>query len=179
MEALLSQIPTPETNPETHAASPPRFGVRSEVLTVPTREPLQLLDLTQEVLACVARSGVDHGVMNVQSRHTTAAIFVNEHEPLLLEDLKARLERFAPAGAGYRHDDFGIRSENLTPEERPNGHAHTQALVLPTAVSLNVVAGELQLGRWQRIFLAELDGGRLREVSLLSMGVGRFDGGAS
>jgi thiamine phosphate synthase YjbQ (UPF0047 family) len=46
--------------------------------------------------------------------------------------------------------------------------------VLPCGVSLNLVEGELQLGRWQRIFLAELDGGRTREISVLVMGVGRF-----
>jgi secondary thiamine-phosphate synthase enzyme len=100
-------------------------------------------------------------VVNVHSRHTTAAIVVNEHESLLLEDLRERLERFAPSGAGYHHDDFEIRTENLTPDERPNGHSHVQALVLPCGVSLNLVEGELQLGRWQRIFLAELDGGSM------------------
>jgi hypothetical protein len=46
--------------------------------------------------------------------------------------------------------------------------------VLPCGVSLNLVEGELQLGRWQRIFLAELDGGRTREISVLVMGFGRF-----
>jgi secondary thiamine-phosphate synthase enzyme len=166
VQPLLSQISTP------------KLGVRSEVLYHQTKEPLQFLDLTDEIAACVGRSGVDHGVVNIHSRHTTAAIVVNEHESLLLGDLKERLERFAPAGAGYQHDDFEIRTENLTPDERPNGHSHVQALVLPCGVSLNLVEGELQLGRWQRIFLAELDGGRMREISVLVMGVGHFAGGA-
>lgn len=164
MEPLLRPIETPE------------LCIRTEVLCQQTREPMQFLDLTDEIAGCVARSGVAHGVVNVHSRHTTAAIVVNEHESLLLEDLRERLERFAPRAAGYRHDDFEIRTENMTPEERPNGHSHVRALVLPTAVSLNLVEGELQLGRWQRIFLAELDGGRRREVSVLVLGIAGFLG---
>ena len=166
MEPLLSQI------------CHPQLSIRSEVLYHLTKEPLQFLDLTDEVSACVARSGVDHGVVNVHSRHTTAAIVVTESECLLLADLRERLERFAPTGAGYRHDDFEVRTENLTPEERPNGHSHVRALVLPTGVSLNLVEGKLQLGRWQRIFLVELDGSRAREISVLMMGVGACREGA-
>jgi secondary thiamine-phosphate synthase enzyme len=148
-----------------------RIGACSEILQRHTREALEFVDLTDEVAACARRSGIDHGVVSVQSRHTTAAIVVNENEPLLLADLRERLERFAPAGAGYRHDDFALRTQNLAPDERANGHAHVRALVLPCSVSLNLVDGELQLGRWQRIFLAELDCGRPREVSVLVLGV--------
>ncbi len=43
----------------------------------------------------------------LQSRHTTAAVVVNENDPLLLEDLADLLERWAPAGARYRHNDLG------------------------------------------------------------------------
>ena len=59
---------------------------------------------------------------------------------------------------------------NVAPGERPNGHAHCRALLLPTSALLNVAGGRLQLGRWQRIFLVELDGPRIREVSVLAFG---------
>jgi secondary thiamine-phosphate synthase enzyme len=59
---------------------------------------------------------------------------------------------------------------NLTPDERRNGHAHCRALLLGSSVAVNVANGRLQLGRWQRVFLVELDGPRTREVSVLVIG---------
>jgi secondary thiamine-phosphate synthase enzyme len=59
---------------------------------------------------------------------------------------------------------------NLVEEERPNGHAHCRALLLPSSACLNVTEGRLQLGRWQRVFLVELDGPRERSVSVLLFG---------
>jgi thiamine phosphate synthase YjbQ (UPF0047 family) len=58
----------------------------------------------------------------------------------------------------------------VDPNEPRNGHAHAKALLLRTAETLNVAHGRLQLGRWQRVLLIELDGPREREVSLLAMG---------
>ena len=62
------------------------------------------------------------------------------------------------------------RTVNLTDDERPNGHAHCRALLLPPSVCLNVAGGRLLLGRWQRVFLVELDGPREREISVLVFG---------
>ncbi len=135
-----------------------------------TKECLQFIDLTAAICQFVADSGIVHGLVNVQTRHTTTAIIVNENEPLLLEDLKKSLERLAPRTVSYRHDDFDIRTENLTPDERPNGHAHCKALFLRSSETLNIINGELDLGRWQRVFFLELDGARERTVSLAILG---------
>jgi secondary thiamine-phosphate synthase enzyme len=142
----------------------------SRTLRVRTTACLEFVDVTEAVHELVAASGVRHGIVNVQVRHTTAAICVNESEPLLLEDLRATLERCAPRGVAYRHDDFEVRTVNLEPGEPPNGHSHCKALFLRASETLNVVDGRLQLGRWQRVFLLELDGGRERSVSLLALG---------
>ncbi len=150
----------------------PRLSAWSDTLHVRTRACLQFVDLTEPIAARLRGCGVDHGLVNIQSRHTTAAVLVNEHEPLLLEDLRARLEGFAPRDAAYRHDDFSVRTVNMVPGEQPNGHAHTKALLLGASACLNLVAGRLQLGRWQRVFLVELDRARDREVSLLVLGAG-------
>jgi secondary thiamine-phosphate synthase enzyme len=114
-------------------------------------------------------------MVNVQSLHTTAAVVVNENEPLLLEDVEAALERWAPRKARYRHNDLGARREP-PPGERPNGHAHARAWLLPTSVCLNVSAGEIDLGAWQSVFLVELDGPRRRSVSIQVLGVAPRDG---
>jgi secondary thiamine-phosphate synthase enzyme len=145
-------------------------GCRHATLSIATAHPTQFIDLTDRVEALLARSGLQAGVVNVQSLHTTTAIIVNEHEPLLLTDLAALLERLAPADAVYRHDNVGLRTVNCVLGERPNGHSHARAMLLPTSVGLNVSGGRLQLGRWQRLFLVELDGPRDRGVSVLLMG---------
>lgn len=140
------------------------------VLRYETGSEHQFVDLTDEVAECVAASGVQNGMVNVQTTHTTAAIIVNEHEPLLLDDMRSTLERAAPRAIPYRHDDFSVRTVNLSPGEPANGHAHCQALFLRTAETLNVLEGRIQLGRWQRIFLIELDHARDRSVSVMVVG---------
>jgi secondary thiamine-phosphate synthase enzyme len=139
-------------------------------IRIATERAMEFIDLTDRVAALVAGTGVRAGLVNIQSLHTTTAIVVNEHEPLLLDDFDALLTRTAPRDARYRHDDMDVRTVNLAPGERPNGHAHCRALLLPTSALLNIADGRVQLGRWQRIFLVELDGPRAREVSVLVFG---------
>lgn len=141
-----------------------------DVVRLRTEGALQFVDLTALVAERVRRSGIRDGALTVQSRHTTAAIVVNENEPLLIEDLEDALERWAPRGARYRHNDLSARA-TAPPGEKPNGHAHARALVLGGSVALNVAAGEIDLGEWQSIFLVELDGPRCRTVSVQIMGV--------
>jgi secondary thiamine-phosphate synthase enzyme len=140
------------------------------VVDLRTENGVQLVDLTEIVAERVRRSGVAEGTVLVQSRHTTAAVVVNENEPLLLEDFQDLLERWAPAGARYRHNDLRARVAP-PPDERPNGHAHARALLLGVSVCLNVTDGRVDLGDWQSVFLVELDGPRKRSVSVQVQGV--------
>jgi len=144
--------------------------VNHQELHLRTTACLQFIDLTELVTAQVRQSGIENGLINIQTRHTTTAIIVNENEPLLLEDMKKTLERLAPRYLKYQHDNFKIRTVNLDPPERCNGHAHCQAMFLSTSATLNVLDGKIQLGKWQRIFLIELDGARDRSISLMMMG---------
>lgn len=139
-------------------------------IRVETHCPMEFIDLTARIEAFAAEAGVRAGLVNIQSQHTTTAIVVNEHEPLLLTDFDALLARTAPRDATYRHDDMEVRTVNLTPGERANGYAHCHALLLGPSASLNFADGRLQLGRWQRVFLVELDGPRERDVSVLIIG---------
>lgn len=128
------------------------------------------VDLTGRLEKIVAAAAIDRGLLFVQSLHTTAAIVVNEDEPLLWEDIRGTLERLAPRGERYRHDDFAVRTVNMTPDELPNGHAHCKALFMPTSVALLISGGRLVLGRWQRVFLLELDRARPRTVAVIAQG---------
>ena len=150
-----------------------RPACRHTTIRIETRQPTQFIDITSDLEAFVAASSIQSGLLNVQSLHTTAAIIVNEHEPLLLTDMAGLLERLAPAGAVYRHDSITLRTVNCVLGEPPNGHSHCRALLLGSTAALNVVDGEIRLGRWQRVFLVELDGPRTRDVSVLLLGDAR------
>jgi secondary thiamine-phosphate synthase enzyme len=132
-----------------------------DLVRLRTERRLQFVDVTELVEERVRRSGVREGMVTVQSRHTTAALLVNESEPLLLQDFEDLLARWAPADAHYRH----------------NRHAHAQALLLGASVCLNVAEGRLELGEWQSVFLVELDGPRDRAVSVQVLGVRADHGG--
>jgi len=160
---MLISFPTKQTER-------PAFQTFHDFIRLQSRACFQFIDLTDEVRARILASGIKHGIVNIQTQHTTAAVVVNEHEPLLLDDLKRTLERLAPRSANYRHDDFEIRTVNLTPGERANGHAHCKGLFLRSSEIVNLVNGEMQLGAWQRIFLVELDCARERTVSVMMMG---------
>ena len=124
----------------------------------------EFIDITDEVLAAVEASEVREGSVTVFSRHTTAAVKINENEPLLLKDMACFLERAAPREADYRHNDFVIRTVNMTEDECPNGHSHCQHLLLSASETIPICEGVALLGRWQRVFLIELDRPRLRQV---------------
>lgn len=140
-------------------------------LSLSTSQPTTFVDVTDHLEQFVAETHVRTGTVTIQTTHTTTAIIVNEHEPLLLLDFAVLLDRLAPCAAAYRHDDMARRS-NVPRDEPRNGHAHCRALLLPTSVSLTIVNGRLVMGRWQRVLLIELDGPRRRDVSIVVVGEG-------
>jgi secondary thiamine-phosphate synthase enzyme len=154
-----------------------QLKVASDLVHLRTEDHDQFVDLTDLVAERVRRSGIEQGIVCVQSLHTTAALLVNENEPLLLEDLAGSLDGFAPRGARYAHDDWDRRAD-VPKGERRNGHAHCQALLLAPAVTLTVMAGRLLLGRWQRVFLVDLDAGRRRGISVVVLGTAEDASGA-
>ena len=147
------------------------FRVCSDTLYFTTSHPLEFIDITDEVRGVVELSEITMGQATVYSAHTTAAVVVNEHEPLLLNDMARVLSRAAPAGDYYEHNDFSIRTVNMTEDECANGHAHCQHLFLGASETIPVHEGRLLLGRWQRIVLVELDHARQREVLVQAMGL--------
>jgi secondary thiamine-phosphate synthase enzyme len=134
-----------------------------------TKAP-EFVDITDGICRYVKDSEVQNGFAVVYSKHTTAAIRINENEPLLLNDMTEFLERVASRNGHYQHNDFSIRTVNMTEDECPNGHAHCQHLLLGTSENIPIVNGQLQLGKWQRVFLIELDMPRPREVLVQILG---------
>ncbi|HXC76250.1 MAG TPA: secondary thiamine-phosphate synthase enzyme YjbQ [Candidatus Acidoferrum sp.] len=130
-----------------------------------TSSPTQFVDITDKLREEVRKSGLRMGRIHLQSLHTTVGLAVNENEPLLLRDFESLLERLAPSGAGYEHDDFARRFE-IALDEPVNGHAHCRQLLLTGFATLLVENGDLVLGRWQSVFAVELDGPRTRELAI-------------
>jgi secondary thiamine-phosphate synthase enzyme len=150
----------------------PTTAVNMRCLAFETIEPIQFVDITDEVAASVRESGVSDGIVTILSRHTTAAVRIQEAEPLLLEDLLGFLRRLAPSNAHYQHNDFQVRTHHMHDDESPNGHSHCLQFLLGTSETVPIMDGDLQLGHWQRIFLVELDGPRAkREVLVQTVGV--------
>jgi len=136
----------------------------AETLAFRTTAGREFLDVTDQVAAVVRRSKVAQGWVSVFSKHTTAAVVLNENEPLLLEDMGAMLERLSTSGGVYQHNDLSRRTGEMDPEECANGHAHCQHLLIGSSENIPVADGGLDLGRWQRIFLLELDRPRDRQL---------------
>ncbi len=152
---------------------PPASGqlrIARHILRYETIHALQFVDITDDVERVVAMSGITDGSVTVFSRHTTAAIRINEHEPELLKDMGRVLASFAPDSRFYFHNDVTVRWVNMVEDECPNGHAHCQHLLLGTSETIPLMDVKLMLGRWQRIFLIELDHARSRDVVVSVMG---------
>jgi len=122
-------------------------------LQLRTHTKREMVDITAQVAAVVAESGLDEGLCNVYVPHATAAIIVNENDdPNVCVDTLDALGHLIPAGR-WRHD-------------RVDGNAasHIQASILGPSETIPVRDGRLVLGTWQAVMLVELDGPRQRRV---------------
>lgn len=135
----------------------------TEYLTLHTDERYEMVHITPQVEAIVRRSGVDDGLCFVSPMHITAAIYVNDNEDGLIEDIGEWLEKLAPRRPGYRHHQTG----------EDNADAHLKSLLLHHETTLPVTGGRLDMGTWQRVFYAEFDGQRKKRVIVKVLGVAK------
>jgi secondary thiamine-phosphate synthase enzyme len=126
-------------------------------LQVHSSKAPEFIDITESVEDYVRQSDVRNGFAVVFSKHTTAAITIQENEPLLLEDMAHLMERISPRNIHYRHNDFSVRTVHMHENECPNGHSHCQHLTLGASETIPIVDGKMTLGKWQRVFMVELD----------------------
>ena len=126
-----------------------------EIVRVRTTRRAEMLDVTQQVQAVVARSGVDEGIAVLQSLHTTAGLTINENaDPDVRHDLLAKLERLVP-----HREDFYRHGEG-------NSDSHLKTSFFGPSLTVIVSGGRLVLGRWQGVYFCEFDGPREREVAV-------------
>lgn len=137
-----------------------------DTLIYKTRERLELINITRDLNEVVRKHGLKAGIVIVQSLHTTTAVFINEFQQALLDDMKAFLERVVGRFDYWRHND-----PKLSECDRKNADSHLRAMLLGHTLSLPVQNGSLALGNWQSIILAELDGPRERTVQVQVLGI--------
>ena len=133
--------------------------------TLSTVEGTEVSDITKLVRDAVQQFPLASGIALINTRHTTCALFVNEFQAAIMDDLKRMLDRLVPERGGYRHDD-----PRFSDCERGNGHSHLRAALLGRNVAVGINDGELTLGRFQSIIFAELDGPRKREITVQVIG---------
>jgi secondary thiamine-phosphate synthase enzyme len=123
------------------------------MIEIETRKCVEVVDITDHVERTMRESGVENGICLVYSQHTTTGLTVNEADGALINDILDLLQRIAPQGAGYQHD-----------QGDGNAHAHLQATMLGNSVIIPVEKSRLAMGKWQRILFFELDGPRQRSI---------------
>lgn len=123
-------------------------------ISVKTNRREELLDITRQVQAAVSESGVEHGVVHLWSMHTTCGLTVNEGaDPDVAEDMARDMRRLVPKDGDFHHAEG-------------NSDSHIKTSLFGPGLTLLVEGGSLVLGTWQKVFLAEWDGPRTREVAV-------------
>ncbi len=132
----------------------------TEYLTFKTKRHREYINITREVEAALKKSGIREGMILVSAMHITAAVYVNDAENGLIQDIDEWLERLAPTGPAYRHHQTG----------ESNGDAHLKNLLMHHQVILPVTDGKLDFGPWQQVYYAEFDGQRSKRIIIKVMG---------
>ena len=123
-------------------------------IEVQTRGKVDLVDITAEVQKAVEAQAINEGICFLYCPHTTAGIVLNENwDPTVERDLAMVLDRMIPEDLAYRHSEG-------------NSPGHIKSVLVGSDHFIFVQNAQLQMGRWQGIFLADFDGPRRRTVWL-------------
>jgi secondary thiamine-phosphate synthase enzyme len=155
----------PEQSTVEIAAGP--YRVASTLAKVQTQGREELHNLTSLVRNFVRSSGIRFGSVTVTSLHTTCGIFINEWQDALVHDVKAYLASAINKDVYYRHNDPA-----WSDCDRHNADSHLRSLMLGISLTLQVADGDVILGEFQSIIMAECDGPRERSIRLQAMGIG-------
>ena len=140
--------------------------IHGETIVISTDERIEVVDLTDKVMAFVRRLRVREGIVTLWSMHTTCTVFINEFQEALLSDIKRFLEQMVARDEEWLHND-----PSHSDCDRMNADSHLRALLLGHSLTLQISGGEVVLGQWQRVLMAELDGPRARTLRVQALGV--------
>ena len=140
--------------------------IHGETFVVQTDQRIELVDLTKQVMEFVRKFNIREGLVSLWSMHTTCTLFINEFQTALLSDIKRFLEQMVARDAEWMHNN-----PDHSDCDRMNADSHLRALLLGHNLTLQISGGEVVLGQWQRILMAELDGPRARSLRIQIFGV--------
>src|SRR5882724_12874635 len=121
------------------------------------------INITPKIEELVHQSGVQEGLVLVNTMHITASVFINDDEPGLHHDFGKCLEELAPFNASPQH-----YHHNRTGED--NADAHLKRQIMGREVVVAVTKGTLDFGPWEQIFYGEFDGRRRKRVLVKIIG---------
>lgn len=128
--------------------------LRATEFAIQTRQKKELAEITPELRRIVREYGWREGILFLYLPHTTAGLCINEDaDPNVRKDILNFLTHLVPREGSYAHAEG-------------NSDAHIQSTLVGNQLFVPVLSGELQLGRWEGVFLAEYDGPRLRTIRL-------------
>ena len=119
------------------------------------------VNLTPQVEAALAESGIREGLLLCNAMHITASVFINDDEAGLHRDFEEFLERLAPElpHEQYSHNGF-----------EDNADAHLKRQLMGREVVVAVTDGKLDFGPWEQIFYGEFDGLRDKRILIKIIG---------
>ena len=134
----------------------------TEYLTFRTKSRREFVNITQEVVKFVKKSGLKEGICLVNAMHITASVFINDNESGLHNDYEKWLESLAPHQPidQYQHNDTG----------EDNADAHLKRQIMGREVTIAITNGKLDFGPWEAIFYGEFDGKRSKRVLVKIIG---------
>jgi secondary thiamine-phosphate synthase enzyme len=115
-----------------------------------------------------------NGFVVIYSKHTTCCIKILEDELLHKADVRFFLDKMVPKwkdpegdhkNIKYLHDLISLR-DDVDKNEPINGHSHIRSLFFNSSETIPVIEGKLNLGKWQSVFVVELDPDRNREIEI-------------
>ncbi|MGD8237614.1 MAG: secondary thiamine-phosphate synthase enzyme YjbQ [Armatimonadota bacterium] len=135
------------------------MATHSAEIDIRTKSRVEPVDITGDVTEAVGDSGVGDGIVCVTTPHTTTAVYVNEPERGLLQDVVEMANRLTELGVPLQHNRVDR-----------NAQAHLAGILVGNSVTLPVRGGRPELGTWQSIFFLELDGPRSRRALISVVG---------
>lgn len=132
----------------------------TDYLTVQTKLKREFMNITHSVREAAEKSGIRDGLILVSSLHANSGIFINDEDPGLLEDIEAWVAQLAPERDSYHHN----------PRSESNAGVHLQSLLLRHQAVVSLAEGKLDLGPWQQVIYAELDGTRPKRILIKIIG---------
>ena len=140
--------------------------IKLEQLAVQTRAGKELVDITPEVERVVQESGVQHGLVNIVTMHTSSGIIVTEGLPCLEMDVLSHLEALAPDQGDYYHN----RYLDIDGRLGFNAGAHLKSIIGGIGAFLPIKDGQIVKGSRQRVYFAEYDGPLSRTYCIQVLG---------